>query len=128
MEAEGVFYLTRNSQPNEVFAAVIPTSHYKNPEVEGAMQDDLNKWVLFNAYEIVKDEGQEAIDTRWNVLRKEGHDGLKMDITAKLCLRGFKETDKSRADSPTVHRISNKILYSMLIIFNGLELQISLKM
>ena len=77
------------------------------------MQDDLNKLVLFNAYEIVKDEGQEAIDTRWNVLKKEGHDGLKMDIKARLCLRGFKETDKPRTDSPTVDRISNKILYSI---------------
>ena len=113
MDAEGVFYLTRNSQPKEVFAAVIPTSQYKNPEVEGAMQDELNKWVLFDAYEIVKDEGQEAIDTRWNVLKKEGHDGLKMDIKAKLCLRGFKETDKPRSDSPTVDRISNKILYTI---------------
>ena len=113
MEAEGVFYLTRNNQPKEVFAAVVPTSQYKNPEVEGAMQDELNKWVLFDAYEVVQDEGQEAIDTRWNVLKKEGHDGLKMDIKARLCLRGFKESEKPRSDSPTVDRISNKILYTI---------------
>ena len=77
------------------------------------MQDVLNKWVLYDAYEIVKDEGQEAIDARWNVLKKEGHDGLKKDIKARLCLRGFKETDKPRSDSPTVDRISNKILYTI---------------
>ena len=70
-QKEFFFYLTRNNQPKEVFAAVVPSSQYKNPEVEGAMQDGLHKWVLFDAYEIVKDEGQETIDTRWNVLKKE---------------------------------------------------------
>ena len=94
MEAEGVFYLTRGDQPKEVFAAVVPSSQYKCPEVQGAMHDEMHKWVLFDAYEIVKDEGQEAIDTRWNVLKKEGHDGLKTEIKARLCLRGFKESEK----------------------------------
>ena len=113
MEAEGIFYLTRSVQAKEVFAAVVPTNLYGNPEVQGAMHDELHKWVLFDAYEIVKDEGQEAIDTRWNVLKKEGHDGLKTEIKARLCLRGFKETDKPRSDSPTVDRISNKVLYTI---------------
>ena len=113
MESEGVFYLTRSDQPREVFAAVVPSSQYKNPEVQGAMYDEMNKWVLFDAYEVVEDEGQEAIDTRWNVLKKEGHDGIKTEIKAMLCLRGFKETEKPRSDSPTVDRISNKILYTI---------------
>ena len=68
---------------------------------------------LFDAYEIVKDEGQEAIDTRRNVLKKEGHDALKTEIKARLCLRGFKESDKHRSDSPTVDRISKQILYTL---------------
>ena len=113
MEAEGVFYLTRNNQPKEVFATVIPVSQYKNPEVQAAMNDELEKWVAFEAYEIVNDEGQERIDTRWNILGKERHDGLKKDFKARLCLRGFKEFDKPRSDSPTVDRISNKILYTI---------------
>ena len=113
MEAEGVFYLTRNNQPKEVFATVIPVSQYKNPEVQSAMDDELEKWVAFEAYELVNDEGQERIDTRWNILGKERHDGLKKDFKARLCLRGFKEFDKPRSDSPTVDRISNKILYTI---------------
>ena len=113
MEAEGVFYLTRNQEPKETFAAIIPVSQYKNPEVQAAMEDEMGKWFSFEAYETVNDEGQEAIDTRWNILRKEGHDGLKTDIKARLCLRGFKEMEKPRSDCPTVDRISNKILYTI---------------
>ena len=60
---------------------------------------------LFDAYEIVKDEGQEAIDTRRNVLKKEGHDALKTEIKAR--------SDKHRSDSPTVDRISKQILYTL---------------
>ena len=113
MEAEGVFYLTRKTEPIDVFAATIPASQYKHPEVQGAMADELEKWVTFDAYEIVNDDGQERIDTRWNILRKEGHDGLKTNVKARLCLRGFKELDRPRSDCPTVDRISNKILYTI---------------
>ena len=49
----------------------------------------MNKWFTFDAYYLVSDEGQEAIDTGWNVLKKEGHNGLKTDVKA----RGFKESD-----------------------------------
>ena len=77
------------------------------------MADELQKWVTFDAYEIVNDDGKEKIDTRWNIFRTEGHDGLKTNVKARLCLRGFKELDKPRLDCPTVDRISNKILYTM---------------
>ena len=95
MEAEGVFYLTRKTEPIDVFAATIPASQYKHPEVQGAMADELEKWVTFDAYEIVNDDGQERIDTRWNILRKEGHDGLKTNVKARLCLVGL---SRSRQD------------------------------
>ena len=36
--------------------------------------------------------------------KERSHDGLKIDIKARLCLRGFKET---------VDRISKKILYNI---------------
>ena len=93
MKAEGLLYLNmiQDPQPHGTFAAVVPTNQYNDTEVIDAME----------AYDIVKEDGQEAIVTRWNVLRKESHDGLKSAVKARLCLCGFKENDKPRADSPT---------------------------
>ena len=112
IEAEGVFHMTRN-EPQEVLAAVVPASEYNHHEVQAAMKEELEKWIKFGAYEVHEDIGQERIDTRWMILRKETHDGLKVNVKARLCLRGFKETEKPRSDSPTVDRISNKILYAI---------------
>ena len=70
------------------------------------------KWKNFQAYELVEDKGQDAIDSRWVVTEKDSHDGMKVAIKARLCLRGFKETEKPRSDSPTADKISTKILYA----------------
>ena len=66
-----------------------------------------------NAYELVEDQGQDRIDGRWAVNKKEEHDGLKVAMKARYCLRGFKEEHKPRSDSPTVDRISTKLLYAI---------------
>ena len=57
------------------------------------MDDELTKGIKFGAYDKVDNIGQERIDTTWAVNRKENHNGLKVGIKARLCLRGFKETD-----------------------------------
>ena len=77
------------------------------------MQLELDKWNQFEAYEVVDDDGQERIDGRWIVQKKEEHDGLKVQIKARYCLRGFKEENKPRSDSPTVDRVSTKLLYTI---------------
>ena len=38
---------------------------------------------------------------------------MKVNLKARLCLRGFKEENKPRSDSPTVDRLSTKILYAI---------------
>ena len=68
---------------------------------------------MFDAYEIVENEGQETIDGRWVVTKKEAHDGLKTSFKARWCLRGFKENNKPRSDSPTADRLSKKIFYAI---------------
>ena len=112
MEAEGIFYLKR-ADPVEVLAALVSPKEYNNPEVKEAMSDELEKWERFGAYEIVDNEGQDTIDGRWVINKKEAHDGLKKDFKARYVLRGFKETDKPRSDSPTVDRISSNIFYAI---------------
>ena len=98
-----MFYLKRND-PVPVFATLLKTSEYSNPDVKDAMSEELSKWLKYGAYEEVDDKGQEKITTQWVVNPKEKHDGLKVDIKARLCLRGFQEEDKPRSDSPTVER------------------------
>ena len=112
MEKFGIFLLQRN-QPIEVLATLVPSSQFNDPEVKQAMEEELEKWNHFQAYEVVEDEGQDRIDGRWIVNRKEEHDGLKVNLKARYCLRGFKEDVKPRSDSPTVDRISTKLLYAI---------------
>ena len=112
MEELGVFLLQRD-EPIEVLATMVPSSQFKDPEVQQAMEEELEKWNQFEAYEVVEDNGQNRIDGRWIVNRKEEHDGLKVKVKARYCLRGFKEDVKPRSDSPTVDRMSTKILYAI---------------
>ena len=112
MESHGVFLLKRKD-PIEVLATMVHSSQYNDPEVKQAMEAELEKWNQFQAYEIVDDDGQERIDGRWVINKKEEHDGLKVNIKARYCLRGFKESNKPRSDSPTVDRVSTKLLYAI---------------
>ena len=112
MESYGVFLLQRK-EPVQVLATLVHPSQYNDPEVKQAMELELEKWIQFQAYEVVDDEGQDRIDGRWAINKKEEHDGLKVNVKARYCLRGFKEEHKPRSDSPTVDRVSTKLLYAI---------------
>ena len=112
MESYGVFLMQR-SEPIPILATLVHPKHYNDPEVQQAMEVELERWNQFQAYEVMEDVGQERIDGRWIVNKKEEHDGLKVNLKARFCLRGFKETEKPRSDSPTVDRISTKLLYAI---------------
>ena len=77
MDATGVFFLQRND-PIEILATMVPSKDYKHPEVQDVMEQELQKWKTFGAYDIVEDVGQERIDGRWIVQKKDEHDGLKV--------------------------------------------------
>ena len=53
------------------------------------------------------------IDTRWTITRKEAHDGLKTNVKARLCARGFKENVSVRSDSPTADRVSVRLMLAI---------------
>ena len=80
---------------------MIPTSRHNEPEVIEAKIEELNKYKAFGAFDIVEDQGQEAIDTRWVITEKEQQDGLKVAVKARIVLRGYKERNVPRSDSPT---------------------------
>ena len=75
----------------DTYAIAVPSKEYSHPDIQAAMREELEKFEMFDAYEIVDDEGQERIDGRWVVNRKEAHDGLKTAFKARWCLRGFKD-------------------------------------
>ena len=112
MDSQGVFCMMRKD-PIEVLATIVPAKEYQKPEIQEAMEQELSKWKLFGAYDVVDDVGQEAIDGRWIIHKKDEYDGLKVAIKARYCLRGFKEAEKPRSDSPTVDRMSTKLLYAI---------------
>lgn len=100
---------------HNVFAIEIKPKDYGRPDVQQAMRDELLKFDSFGAYKVVdiseipKEDlpliaDEILMDTKWVINKKEGHDGLKVDIKARLCLRGFKELATPRKDSPTVSK------------------------
>ena len=104
------------SVPNdaiEVLMVNVPKAEWKNPEIQAAMQDEINKWEKYGAFTVVDDVGQDRIDCRWVINRKEIHDGLKVSVKARLCCRGFKEEISPRSDSPTVDRTSKSLFYAI---------------
>ena len=88
-DREGIEGMT---EPIEVLMSLVPRKEWNCPDVNKAMEDELTKWIKYDTYSEVEDEGQERIDTTKEVNSKEDHDGLKVSIKARLCLRGYKET------------------------------------
>ena len=109
---------------HQVFAIEIKPKEYGRPDVQQAMRDELQKFDNFRAYKIVDREeipkedlhlvsDDQIMDTRWVINKKEGHDGLKVDIKARLCLRGFKEQASPRKDSPTASKETQKVFLAV---------------
>ena len=57
MDAKGVFFFQRND-PTEVLATLVPVKDNKHPEVQDVMEQELQKWKTFGAYELVEDIGR----------------------------------------------------------------------
>ena len=111
LEKDGVANLRSTEKiPVKVLAVEIPKKEYDRPEIQEAMREEIKKWNKFGAFELVQDDGQDKIDCRWVVNKKEEHDGQKVDFKARLCVRGFKELEDPRSDSPTAAKETNKMV------------------
>ena len=86
----------------EIFATEIPLKQQNITEVIAAKQVEYEYYIKFDAFEEVKDVGQERLKTRWVCSRKEKQDGLKVNHKARLVVKGFMEHDYPRSDSPTI--------------------------
>ena len=89
---------------------ILPRKEYNRPEIQEAMQAEIAKFVSFDAFKEVSDDGQYSIPIRW-VVTEQKLDGKNQPFKARLCIRGDKEEGKEhiRADSPTASKESLKI-------------------
>ena len=85
----------------------------KSSSVAEAKMAELSTWKLENVYEEVPDEGQSCISVRWVIGEKEGPD-KSLVMKARLCARGFEESQEFRTDSPTCRRESVRIVLSVI--------------
>merc|ERR1711867_430173 len=63
-------------------------------------------------FEEDEDEGQETVDSRWVITRKEKADGQKQKVKGRLVAKGFQEKKTPQSDSPTMLRESMKMFFS----------------
>ena len=96
---------------HETFATVLTRAQVKGRlDADIAMQEEVKKFERFDAIQIVPDNGQQAIKTRW-VFTESDNDSKGCKLKARLCVRGDTEKNKEtiRSDSPTAHKDSLKL-------------------
>ena len=67
----------------------------------------------YGVFEEVEDEGQDTVDSRWVITRKEKSDGQKQKVKGRLVAKGFQEKESPQSDSPTMLRESMKMFFSV---------------
>ena len=60
-----------------IYTVEVPVREHKLPEVIDAKQKEIENLEKYGVFEEVEDEGQETIDSRWVITRKEKSDGQK---------------------------------------------------
>ena len=79
----------------------------KSSEELLAKEKELQKLKDFDSYEVVKDNGRDAISTRWVVTQKG------TETRARLVARGFEESGDFQRDSPTATKASVRLVIMM---------------
>ena len=103
---------------NEVLATEIPKKFHKSPEVIEAKAAVMANFT--RRFE-VQDLGQQRISSRWVVMEKQNHDGMKVEMKARLVVIGFQETEDLMSYSPTLSHDSLRI---MMIITSNKDFEI----
>ena len=103
-----------NEQVNLV---MVPRKRWKDKDVMDAKQDELDKLKTWDTYELIPDEDQQAISTRWVVWEKDQN-----TVRARLVARGFEEKIDVPVDSPTISKDNLRIMFVIIQSMNW-ELQ-----
>ena len=86
---------------------------HKKPEVIEAKQKEIENLEKYGVFEEVEDKGQETVDSRWVITRKEKADGQKQKVKGKLVAKGFQKKEAPQSDSPTMLRESMKMFFAV---------------
>ena len=80
------------------------------PQIDDAKLKELQRWSEYDVFEVVPDNGEKTVDTRWVVTEKTSQDGTSV-IKARLVAKGFQEPSKLsiRKDSPTALKTSLRL-------------------
>jgi hypothetical protein len=100
-----------DGQEEEAMVALIPTKEHGTMECVMAKMRELEAFKEFEVYEEVKDEGQERLSSRWIMTDKSTAEEKK--VKARLVCRGFEESVKVQADSPTGSKETLHMLLSI---------------
>ena len=101
---------------NMIFLEV-PRNRYKERSVQEAMQTELEQFKEYGVYKEVENTGQTTISTRWVVTEKTVNGGEKV-TKARLVCRGFEEDVDQRVDSPTVTKVSLRLMFCIMMSKN----------
>ena len=100
---------------HDTYATILTKTQTKaRPDAPKAIEDEIQKFKNFEAFEEVNDEGQSVIKTRW-VFTQHDYDSKGYTLKARLCMRGDKEEniENIRADSPTTHKDTLKLVLAI---------------
>merc|ERR1712115_634178 len=74
-----------------IYTVDVPVRKHKLPEVIDAKQKEIENLEKYGVFEEVEDEGQETVDSRWVIARKEKADRQKQKVKGRLVAIGFQE-------------------------------------
>ena len=121
-----LFFTSENQcETDSTFVVNIPRSRHREPECMKAKFNELENFVTFDVYDVVKaPENVNIIGTDWVLIEKENAKTKKTEVRARLVMRGDLELNKHMiaVDSPTVNRISLKLMLT-LAASKGLQVQ-----
>ena len=72
-----------------IYTVEVPVKEHKKPEVIEAKQREIENLEKYGVFEEVMDEGQDTVDSRWVITRKEKSDGQKQKVKGRLVAKGF---------------------------------------
>merc|ERR1712115_403248 len=94
-----------------IYTVEVPVIEHKKPEVIEAKQKKIENLEKYGVFEEVEDEGQDTVDSKWVITRKEKADGQKQKVKGRLVAKGFQKKESSQLDSPTMLRESMKMFF-----------------
>ena len=96
--------------PVVIYSVELSVKEHNRVDVLEAKRKEIENLKSYGVYEKVDDKGQVTVGARWVITEKQGHDGQKTKVKARLVVMGFQEVEKEQSDSSySPERISSTI-------------------